>query len=276
MKAVSDVRHAAVLGSPISHSLSPALHRAAYLELGLNWTYDAIEVTEEELATFLDGCDDTWVGLSLTMPLKETVLRLLDGASELAVKTRSVNTLIWKDGRRVGYNTDAAGIQWALDEAGLEAHGTAAVFGSGATARSAVAALGAFGYSDVVVCARRPEAVASMQEAASLHGVSLQAEPWVRGAELLLSDIVVSTVPVGVADEFAKSVPTAPGVLLDVVYSPWPSLIAQSWGDQGGTVVGGFEMLLGQAIFQVETMTGLDAPVAAMREAGEAELARRN
>ncbi len=267
---------AAVLGSPIAHSLSPVLHRAAYAELGLPWQYDAIDVAAGDLAEFLATCDDNWVGLSLTMPLKEVVLGMLDQVSDLAAKTRSANTVLRRDGLLVGYNTDVAGIQWALEGAATDTRGSAAIFGAGATARSGVAALGALGFSDVVVVARRPEAVATMADAAGISGIALATEPWSRGTEVLGSDVVISTVPVGVADELARSVPHQPGVLLDVVYAPWPSVLAKSWRDQGGIVVGGFEMLLGQAIRQVELMTGTTAPVAAMRAAGEAELAARN
>ncbi len=283
---------AAVLGSPIAHSLSPVLHRAAYAELGLPWQYDAIDVAAGDLAEFLATCDDNWVGLSLTMPLKEVVLGMLDQVSDLAAKTRSANTVLRRDGLLVGYNTDVAGIQWALEgaatdtrgsaatdtrgSAATDTRGSAAIFGAGATARSAVAALGALGFSDVVVVARRPEAVVSMADAAGISGIALATEPWSRGTEVLGSDVVISTVPVGVADELARSVPHQPGVLLDVVYAPWPSVLAKSWRDQGGIVIGGFEMLLGQAIRQVELMTGTTAPVAAMRAAGEAELAARN
>ncbi len=267
---------AAVLGSPIAHSLSPVLHRAAYAELGLPWQYDAIDVAAGDLAEFLATCDDNWVGLSLTMPLKEVVLGMLDQVSDLAAKTRSANTVLRRDGLLVGYNTDVAGIQWALEGAATDTRGSAAIFGAGATARSGVAALGALGFSDVVVVARRPEAVATMADAAGISGIALATKPWSRGTEVLGSDVVISTVPVGVADELARSVPNQPGVLLDVVYAPWPSVLAKSWRDQGGIVVGGFEMLLGQAIRQVELMTGTTAPVAAMRAAGEAELAARN
>src|SRR4051794_12969885 len=99
-------RRAAVLGSPIAHSLSPALHRAAYIELGLDWTYDAIECDEAALPAFVQSLDASWVGLSLTMPLKRAVLPLLAEMSETVRLTGAANTVLFRDGRTVGDNTD--------------------------------------------------------------------------------------------------------------------------------------------------------------------------
>ncbi|MGB8652666.1 MAG: shikimate dehydrogenase, partial [Mycobacteriales bacterium] len=133
---------AAVLGSPIGHSLSPVLHRAAYAALGLqDWTYDAIEVLPEGLASFLDGLGPEWAGLSLTMPLKQAVLPLLTSASELVGITGAANTVVLRDGERVGHNTDVEGMVAALREAGVASCDRAAVIGAGATAASALAAL---------------------------------------------------------------------------------------------------------------------------------------
>ena len=102
---------AAVLGSPIEHSLSPVLHRAAYAALGLDWTYEAIECREDQLEELLG---QTWAGLSLTMPLKRAVLPLLDDVSELARAVGGANTVVFKDGRRLGFNTDVHGMVAAL------------------------------------------------------------------------------------------------------------------------------------------------------------------
>jgi len=102
-------RRCAVLGSPIAHSLSPVLHRAAYDALGLDWSYDAVEVSEDGLPGFLDGLDGSWRGLSLTMPLKRTVVPLLDEMSARAAQARAANTVVLDAGRRVGHNTDIPG-----------------------------------------------------------------------------------------------------------------------------------------------------------------------
>ena len=137
----------AVLGSPIAHSLSPVLHRAAYAELGLDWEYDAREVREEELAGFLDGLDAEWRGLSLTMPLKRAVVPLLDEMSERAVQAAAANTVVLdRVGdrlRRVGHNTDIPGAAAALRERLRRGRCAAAiVLGGGATAALGAARAG--------------------------------------------------------------------------------------------------------------------------------------
>lgn len=282
--AGSKPRRAAVLGSPIAHSLSPVLHRAAYRELGLPWTYDAIEMTREGLPGFIASRDESWVGLSLTMPLKVAVLELVDDLDPQATITRSANTVIFDDvvgrsGRRHGYNTDVFGITAALRteagecvDAAASAGSSATVIGAGATASSALAALAELGIRDVTVVARRPEVTSELVRLAGALGICLAVEPWQRGAEVLAADIVISTVPTGVADAFALAVPAEPGVLLDVVYSAWPTKLASAWYSAGGTVVGGLSMLVWQAAEQVRLMTGREAPVAAMRRAGEAAI----
>jgi hypothetical protein len=105
-----------VLGRPIAHSLSPSLHRAAYAALGLDWRYDAVDVGEPELPGFLDALGSEWAGLSLTMPLKTAVLPLLDEVSALARDVAAANTVLLRDGRRHGDNTDVPGIVAALAE----------------------------------------------------------------------------------------------------------------------------------------------------------------
>src|SRR4051794_31368341 len=125
----------AVLGSPIGHSLSPLLHRTAYDVLGLaGWTYDAVEVDEAGLGDFLVGLDDTWRGLSLTMPLKRTVLPLLDSVSPVAEAAGAVNTVLIGDAGRIGDNTDVPGAVAALRERYTGPVSTAVVVGAGATA----------------------------------------------------------------------------------------------------------------------------------------------
>ncbi|HSN06153.1 MAG TPA: shikimate dehydrogenase, partial [Candidatus Angelobacter sp.] len=109
-------RRAAVLGHPVEHSLSPALHRAAYAALGLDWVYERVDVTPEGLRAFLDSLDGSWAGLSLTMPLKSDVLPLLDAVDPVAAATGAVNTVVLADGRRTGANTDVGGMVAALDE----------------------------------------------------------------------------------------------------------------------------------------------------------------
>jgi shikimate dehydrogenase len=259
-------RNAAVVGSPISHSLSPALHRAAYAALGLDWVYWGLEVNEEQLPDFVDGLDDTWVGLSLTMPLKEAVLDLASEVSWTAQATTSANTLLLPS-RKV-YNTDVDGLVTALQRGGFaeEAGFDATVLGVGATARSAVAAIHRLGARRVHMLARRPETALPARETAERLGIPVHIHAFDR-TEFLDVPLVIATVPPGVADGLSGRVPDSPAWLLDVVYAPWPTRIAEAWTARGGRAVSGLEMLLAQAERQVELMTGLPAPSQAMRAA---------
>lgn len=270
-------RRAAVLGSPVAHSLSPALHRAAYAAMGLDaWSYEAIECGEDGLAALLVGLGPEWAGLSLTMPLKRVALGLVDTVSDLAVKVGGANTIVLRDGRRHGDNTDVHGIVTALTGAGVKAPASALVLGGGATAASALAALAGLGLDEAVLAARTPERAAVAAEAGERCGLAVRVVPLDGVAAHLPAELVVSTLPGRAADPFADEVAASGAALFDVVYAPWPTALAAAVERAGGTVVGGFEMLLHQAVRQVALMTGRDdVPVAAMRAAGEAELARR-
>ncbi|GGQ40540.1 shikimate 5-dehydrogenase [Actinomadura coerulea] len=270
-------RRAAVLGSPIAHSLSPVLHRAAYAAMGLDdWSYDAVECGEDGLAAVLEGLGPEWAGLSLTMPLKRVALGLVDTVSDLAVKVGGANTIVLRDGRRHGDNTDVHGIETALAEAGLKAPATALVLGGGATAASALAALARLGTREAVLAARTPERAAGAAGVGERFGLAVRVVKLDEAPAHLPAELVVSTLPGRAADAFAAPVAESGAAVFDVVYAPWPTALAVAVERAGGTVVGGFAMLLHQAVRQVALMTGRDdVPVEAMRAAGEAELARR-
>ncbi|MGK5630628.1 shikimate dehydrogenase [Streptomyces sp. URMC 123] len=268
---------AAVLGSPIAHSLSPVLHRAAYAELGLaDWTYDRFEVDEAALPGFLDGLDARWAGLSLTMPLKRAVIGLLDEVSDTAAAVEAVNTVVFTDdGRRLGDNTDIPGIAAALRERGVERVEAAAVLGAGATASSALAALAGLCSGPVTAYVRSADRAAQMRQWGERLGVAVRTADWARAADAFAAPLVIATTPAGATDALAASVPARPGTLFDVLYDPWPTALAAAWGERGGAVVGGLDLLVHQAVLQVERMTGrAPAPLAAMRAAGERALAR--
>jgi shikimate dehydrogenase len=271
------VPRAAVLGSPIAHSLSPVLHRAAYAAMGLSgWTYEAIECDEAGLAPLLDGLGDDWAGLSLTMPLKRTALELVDEVSKLAAAVGGANTIIWRDGRRFGDNTDVHGIVTALTEAGVGAPRSAVVLGGGATAASALAALRDLGLDEVTLAVRDPSRAEEARRVGERLGLAVGVITFDALAGALPADLVVSTLPGRAADPYADLVAKSGAALFDVVYAPWPTTLAEAVERAGGTVVGGFPMLLHQAVRQVAMMTGReDVPVEAMRAAGEAELASR-
>lgn len=281
-----DVR-AAVLGSPVSHSLSPVLHRAAYAALGLTtWAYTAIECDEARLPRFLATLDATWAGLSLTMPLKRAVLPLLDEIDPLAADVGGANTVVFAGRRRHGYNTDVGGMVDALGCAGVASCDSALVIGAGATACSALAAVRQLGARKVTVAVRDTDRAGALTAAAGRLGVAVdlhELELAGTGARVLgtaaAARLVICTVPAHAADGLARSFDhlTAgpPAVVLDVAYEPWPTMLAAAAAAVGSTVVGGFDLLLHQAAHQVELMTGHQAPLAAMRRAGLAELTTR-
>ncbi|WP_309052920.1 shikimate dehydrogenase [Streptomyces sp.] len=271
-------RRAAVLGSPIAHSLSPVLHRAAYEALGLgNWSYDRFEVDEAALPGFVAELDDTWAGLSLTMPLKRAIIPLLDGISDTAASVEAVNTVVFRaDGRRVGDNTDIPGMIAALRERGVEKVESAAVLGAGATASSALAALARVCAGPVTAYVRSEARAEEMRGWGERLGVEVRTAGWDRAAEAFTAPLVVATTPAGTTNALGGEVPDRVGTLFDVLYDPWPTPLAAAWTERGGKVVGGLDLLVHQAVLQVEQMTGVPrAPLAAMRAAGERALAAR-
>ncbi|WMX47972.1 shikimate dehydrogenase [Streptomyces roseicoloratus] len=272
-------RHrAAVLGSPIAHSLSPVLHRAAYRELGLDdWSYGRFEVDEAALAGFVGELDASWAGLSLTMPLKRAVIPLLDEVTDTAASVEAVNTVVFtEDGRRIGDNTDIPGMIAALRERGVEKVDSAAVLGAGATASSALAALARVCSGPVTAYVRSEARAEEMRGWGERLGVDVRTASWDEAAEAFAAPLVIATTPAGTTDALAGAVPDAPGTLFDVLYDPWPTRLAAAWTARGGRILGGLDLLVHQAVLQVEQMTGrAPGPLAAMRTAGERALAER-
>jgi len=255
-----------VLGSPIAHSLSPTLHRAAYAWLGLRWSYTAVEVTEPELAAFVDSLDESWRGLSLTMPLKRVAVEVATDVAELVGTVGVANTLVLDGERRTAHNTDVGGMRSAMAAAGLGRVERATVIGGGATAATAVAAVAGLADS-VVACVRSPRRASALAAVAERVGVTLHVAGWGETPAHLGAPLVVSTTPVGSTDAMAGSVPVGPGLLFDVVYDPWPTRLAAEWSAAGGAVLGGLDLLVHQAVGQVELMTGRSVPVSVLRDA---------
>ncbi len=250
-------RSLAVLGSPIEHSLSPALHAAAYGVLRLDWVYSRQEVGPGELAGFVSGLGPEWRGLSLTMPLKQEVLPLVDDLDRIAELTGAANTILFTHNERgrtlSGFNTDVAGIVRALAENGIAAAAHVTVLGGGATAASALVAAAELGAESVDVLVRTPTKAAPLVALGRSVGVVVGVSGLpALASDDLRSDLVMSTLPGGAdlgVDVSRELLRTAP--LFDVAYSPWPSAIAKSWLDESGTVVSGLPMLLHQALMQV-------------------------
>lgn len=275
-------RRAAVLGSPIRHSLSPVLHTAAYAALGLtDWSYEAFEVTEPELAGFVAGLGPEWAGLSLTMPLKRVALEVADRVSPAAEAIGAANTLVLAPDGSLADNTDVLGVENALREAGVQHAGRAVVLGAGGTAQAAVAGLQLLGCTEPVVLVRNRGRAGELSATAERLGLSLDlrellTEPSTAIAVLEGADVVVSTLPAGAADALACARWRPSTTVLDVIYAPWPTALAASAAGAGCRIASGLDMLLHQAVAQVELMTGLPGPVEAMREALDAAVLARS
>ena len=271
---MSGARRAAVLGHPISHSLSPVLHRAAYSALGLDWEYDARDVEAGGLGAFLEGLDDSWVGLSLTMPLKVEAVDHLDFLEPLAKALGAANTILLEPrasgGHRIGANTDVQGIVAALSEAGVESATSAVILGAGATATAAMAALATLGCANPTVAVRERSRAGGLLRAASKLGASPRLVDFSGVLDALAtSDVVVSTIPAAAGEAVARVLAAAEarGALLDAVYDPIETPLLRAWRAAGGIAVDGTRMLLHQASEQVRLFTGSAAPVAAMDRA---------
>lgn len=248
------IRHLAVVGSPVAHSLSPRLHAAAYAALGLDWVYGRHELREHELRGFVDGLDASWRGLSATMPLKEELLRLSDEHDRTVALTGAANTLLLADdGRRIVRNTDVAGVERALRDAGLDSAEHAVLAGAGATARSVLVALDGMGLRSVTVAVRDAGRAAGLVALADELMLELDLVALDDLAHVVDgADVVAWTLPNGV--ELASELPVDArheAVALDVTYHPWPGPLAAQWLEAGGRVASGRDMLLHQAVRQV-------------------------
>ena len=276
-RPLGESRRCGVIGSPIRHSLSPLLHRAAYAEAGLDWTYEAHQVDWAGLASFLAGLDDSWRGLSLTMPLKRAVLPLLDEISPLAAQAGAVNTVVLEGGRRVGHNTDVTGAVAAVRERVRQPVRTAVVLGGGATAAAVLLALADLGCRTILLVVRD----AARAQPTAQVGARLPGAPTVQvaqfdavGPELAgQADILVSTIPADAQQALALPLAGEVPTLFDVVYDPWPTPLDRLARSQGQTFVSGLDLLAHQAVGQFQLMTGLQmSPLGTMRAAAERAL----
>jgi shikimate dehydrogenase len=268
------VRVAAVIGSPVHHSLSPVVHGAAFAAAGLDWVYVAFEVAPGHADAALDAMRTLDLGgLSVTTPHKEAVAVAVDDLDPAAAALRSVNTVVWgADGRLVGHSTDGAGFVASLAASQVDVAGaTLAVVGAGAAARSVIDALGRAGAADVVVVNRTPSRAA---EAAAVAAVARVGSL----ADVAPADIVVNATSIGMGTAelpFDVGVLRAGQVVADLVYHPLQTALLRAAAAAGCTTVDGLGMLVHQAVLQQELWTGRRPDPAPMRAAALAELARR-
>ncbi|WP_442930912.1 shikimate dehydrogenase [Micromonospora sp. NBC_00389] len=260
-------RRAAVLGKPIAHSLSPVIHTAGYAAAGLTgWSYTRIECAAAELPALVAGLGPEWAGLSVTMPGKEAALEVAAEASAVAVAVGAANTLVRRpDGSWYADNTDVGGMVEVLTGAGVRPGAAVTVLGAGGTARAALAAAAGLGARAVTVVARRAAAVDELRAVACAVDVPMRGAAWADAAHHTGADVVISTVPKGVADPLAGTVAWRPeAVLFDALYDPWPTPLAASAQAAGCRLVSGLDLLLAQAVGQFEQFTGVAAPRAEM------------
>ena len=265
-----EVHRAAVLGKPIGHSLSPVIHNAGYAAAGLTgWSYVAIECAEAERPDLVAGLGPEGAGLSLTMPLKEVALDVADEVAAVATTIGAANTLVRRpDGSWYADNTDVGGMVRVLTAAGATDGATFTVLGAGGTARAALAAAAQLKAAGLTVVARRPEAIDELRPAAAALGVPLSGAAWSDAPAHATADVVISTVPKGVADPLAGHLSWRPETIyFDALYDPWPTPLAASAAAAGCRIVSGLDLLLAQAVGQFERFTGVAAPVPQMRTA---------
>jgi shikimate dehydrogenase len=283
-----DRPRAAVLGSPIAHSLSPVLHTAAYDAAGLDWSYTAIECDADGLPALLARvrAEPGWRGLSLTMPLKTVAATLVDDVTEDVRAIGALNTIVVSEGvagsALHGHNTDVTGVIGALAEVGVTAPRSPVLLGAGGTARAAVAACARLGAGSVAAVVRNLARGAALQAIGQRFGIDVRLIAWDAVADVREAlgdaDVLVSTTPKGASDRLARGDVGWPAALpvVDVLYDPWPTQLASYAVGRGGRVAGGLSVLVHQAAEQFLLMTGTPAPMEAMRAAGERALAGRS
>jgi shikimate dehydrogenase len=262
-------QRAAVLGRPVTHSLSPLLHRAAYTALGLSdWVYDALDVGAEDVPVLLAGLGEEWRGFSVTMPCKRAAVEVADVVEPLPELLRAANTLVRTAAGWRAENTDVTGIGMALQLGGIEQVEHAAILGAGGTAAAAAVALASLGARQVDVLVREPARAGEVLRVLGTLGVETRVLPL--AGSRVEAPVAVSTVPVDGQPAVASLGWQAGQTVLDVLYAPWPTPLAARVTATGGTVISGLEVLFWQATVQVELMTGQPAPLGAMRAALDA------
>ena len=264
----------AVLGSPIVHSLSPAMHRAAYASLGLDWVYEAVEVREGDLAAFVGALGDDVRGLSVTAPLKREAATVSHQHSGDVEMLGVANTLVIDDGMLSAHNTDVPGAAAALQEAGLGSVVSARILGGGATAASMALTLVRLGVEEIEFVVRDPSRAAEAEAVARGRGIGVTVRML---DEPLLDkvDLLISTVPGDAIGARSHELVDASQAVFDVVYDPWPTALARAAGEADVPVVSGLDLLAHQAALQVELMTGSDVSPQLLREAALAQLSTR-
>jgi shikimate dehydrogenase len=255
---------AAVLGSPISHSLSPRLHNEAYRFLKIDADYSSFDVPAGTLENFLSKKSIGWNGFSLTMPLKEEAISIAHWVDPLVSKIASGNTLVRRDDKWNLFSTDVQGFRSAWSIHNADSPSTILILGSGATARAAVAAFDSDQTKISVI--HRNSAREDAMRASVAHSI-LDFKRWGFVEDFYTFDLIINTTPKYALDEFAPKILHKPaGIFFDVIYDPWPTKFAQNWTQVGGNIMGGLDLLIAQGIEQMKLFTGKDLPTESLSE----------
>lgn len=263
-------RRCAVVGHPVSHSLSPALHRAGYARLGLDWTYDTVDVEPGGLPELVSGLDASWRGLSVTMPHKSAAARLGE-PDQVVTQLGIANTIVLGDHPTV-HNTDVDGFTWALGRRGVRNLDSALILGAGATAQSVLLGASRLGARKVFLAVRNVQRARGAARLATSLGLGCEVVQLTD--PLPKSDVVVSTIPA--ASVPAQDAAGAAPVVFDVIYDPWPTPLANAARGVGAELISGLDLLVGQALRQFELFTGAAVAPEVLETAGRLELARRS
>ncbi|AKE41321.1 shikimate 5-dehydrogenase [Corynebacterium kutscheri] len=271
---MTEIFCAAVLGSPIEHSLSPVLHNAGYQALGLPFSYTRIEATAQTLPNIVTQADQQFRGFSVTMPAKFAALAYANTVSNRAQLIGSANTLVRTDTGWYADNTDGEGLIGAINELAIPhlGVGSAVIIGSGGTARSAIWALAQTGFSNLWVI-NRTDRRQELQSLCDQLGITLNYRTFRELKPKELADIVtyaqllISTVPSEVISQYLDVL--ARTNLIDVIYDPWPTPLVEKARERGFSACGGYVMLAHQAMSQFEQFTQHPAPRKHMRAALE-------
>ncbi|MDR1355172.1 MAG: shikimate dehydrogenase [Propionibacteriaceae bacterium] len=259
-----------VVGWPVSHSLSPALHRCGYRALGLerDRTFTICEVPPGGLANFIAGLDNQWRGLAVTMPHKEAALAA-GKPDAAALQIHAGNTVVFRPTGTFVYNTDVCGVVRALQAHGVTEVTQAAVVGAGATSRAVIAGLLRIGLRRLTVLARNVARAGATVALAEQLGIDTQLAPI--GAHPPVG-LLVSTLPGAAVTPYVAELVARADAVFDVAYEPWERPLLAAARALGIPAIDGLSLLAGQAVDQFRLLTGYEVEFNLLYQAGLAEI----
>ncbi|WP_033154331.1 shikimate dehydrogenase [Pseudobutyrivibrio ruminis] len=269
-----------LLGSPVSHSISPAMHNTAFDALGLDFSYMAFDVSKEDLPTAVEGLKKiNCCNFNLTMPLKTAIIPLLDEIDEAAELAQSVNTCVCQDGKLVGYTTDGIGFLQSMKDCGIKYTGTTiTILGAGGAATSIITQAAMEGVEKINIFKRKNASFQKVVDFADRLTKSTNCDLFVYDMEdmdilnfsLQESDILINSTNVGMGDDDRSLVPKEflhPGLTVcDVIYHPAETRLLKDAKACGCKTMNGKYMLLYQGAAAFKLWTGKDMPIDLIKE----------